>query len=205
MVCWEAGTSFQHSILIGKLDLSLLVNTLAQASNENLFQCPATQISSNKRRNQLVLLGKLLSTHTIAWYRNIVVFFLLSPSHLIISCMSAAPHPQLRQTGSAQDPGHPSAAVPGRCRHEGVLSLVLLVVSVAQAIQLAMSHLAALLHRAPGQADGVLLADPLAGDELVLELTGTQSNGTRGGRSFNLSNVLTEESLDKGNKPLYSE
>ena len=107
--------------------------------------------------------------------------------------MSAAPHPQLRQRGSAQDPGHPSAAVPGRCWHEGVLFL-----SPAGRIS-CPSYIAGNVplgsppHRAPGQADGVLLADPLAGDELVLELIGTQSNGTWGGTSFNLS---------KGIKPL---
>jgi len=113
----------------------LLVNTLAQTSNENLFQCPATQISSNKRRNQLVLLGKLLSTHTIAWYRNIVVFFLLSLSHLIISCMSAAPHPQLRQRGSAQDPGLDTLQQQYQVSvgMKAFFNSVLLVVSVAQA------------------------------------------------------------------------
>jgi len=103
LVCWEAGTSFQPSDIIGKLDLSVLVNTLARGQHENLVHCLCCKGLVKEEEKPVGSSGKLLFTHTVARYRNIVVFLLVSPSHLNISCMvsssSSTAKPEDSSTG----------------------------------------------------------------------------------------------------------
>ena len=127
-----------------------------------------------ERRNQLVPLGKLLSSYhnMVQKHCGLLSALPLPLDHLVhVSSSSSTAKPEGFSTGSWTTCS--SSTRSGR--YKGVLSSVLLVVSVAQAIHLIAGNvpLGSPPHRAPGQADGVLLSAPLAGDELGLELPGT--------------------------------
>ena len=117
-----------------------------------------------------------------------MVFLLLSPSHLIISCIVVAPCPQLDKRGPEQEGNDQDRLLlPGL----GIISLrVIGAPSLLSALAMVSSW----------------LAHPLAADEAG---TGADWHNNQmvlgGGSSFNLSNVLTESHLTKEMKPLDSE
>jgi len=126
-----------------------------------------------ERRNQLVPLGKLLSSYhnMVQKHCGLVSALPLPLDHLVhVSSSSSTAKPE----GSSTGPWTTCSSTRSD-RHRGVLSSVLLVASVAQAIHMIAGNvpLGSPPHRAPGKADGVLLSAPLAGDELELELPGT--------------------------------
>jgi len=85
LVCLEAGTSFQPSYFIGLTKVVFAGQYTPRAKDGNLVHWTAVKISS-KRRNRLVPRKKLL--FIIPQHGKILAgFLLLSPSHLIISCL----------------------------------------------------------------------------------------------------------------------